>query len=92
MCILEVAWQEGIRTSVKEPQIDTQRCKMGKTAGNCHHAGRTAVVIALQVLKPIGTDNPWPVSKGRQGPQIARDTGFLVEMRHAISRERSVLG
>ena len=32
MCILEVAWQEGIRMSVKEPQIDTQRCKTEKTA------------------------------------------------------------
>ena len=36
MCILEAAWQEGIHTSVKEPQIDTQHCRMEKTAGNCH--------------------------------------------------------
>lgn len=48
MCILEVAWQEGIRMSAKEPQTDTQHCRTEKTAGNCRHAGRTAVVIALR--------------------------------------------
>lgn len=32
MCILEVAWREGTPTSAKGPQIDTQQCRMEKTA------------------------------------------------------------